>query len=165
MNTENKNEDVQKSYTVKYLGVTYGKMGILSRKVPLTAEQRHSSTLKRYEAPLPPKDSFKKKRNSLEPVPQKVEKPKVPEKQALKTAKVKTASKPPREKKNTKIMFNRQSKKVPVKTAEENESKEKSPASPIQHRVSLPKDESGSPKIIDFNYDALDLNDMANNRK
>lgn len=48
---DNPHTERQNTYTVKYLGVTYGKIGILSRKVPLEVEQY--SPKKKFEAPVP----------------------------------------------------------------------------------------------------------------
>jgi len=47
---------------MKYVGVTFGKIGILSRKIPLEAEPKIEKV--KYQAPLPPKPR-KVERNDL----------------------------------------------------------------------------------------------------
>jgi len=46
-----RNRSNQNNYTMKYVGVTFGKIGILSHKIPLEAGSKIEKI--KYKAPLP----------------------------------------------------------------------------------------------------------------
>lgn len=137
------NNDHSKNYTIKYVGVTFDEIGILSKQVPLEPEPKIER--KPYIAPLPKNSKPKIKKSDLNADNEKI-KNKVP-------------SKMPRNK-----VFKR-NKPRSIQTSRKIQAKPKNlenPSSPLQSKVAIPtENDTGSPKIINFELDMVDHIELA----
>lgn len=156
--------DPKKNYTMKYVGVTFGKIGILSQKVPLESGPKIEKV--KYKAPKPPKKRISQE--SLEPPPKPVKKP-VPVMKAkpkpkpvpkLKVSKFKSDPVPepePEPQPESPIkpeVVEESTFKTPPKDLK---SEESLLGSPLQGRVTRPNEgDNGSPRFINFDFDTLD---------
>ncbi|CAI2380132.1 unnamed protein product [Moneuplotes crassus] len=146
-------KEPSKNYTMKYVGVTFGKIGILSQKVPLESAPKIEKV--KYNAPKPPQ-----KRNSTEidPPPKlKVEECKKPPKIFKPKPKVKLSKfKNKRKLAKTKEVALENSFKTPSREIRDPDETN----SPLQGMVSRPVEgDNGTPKMINFDFDTLSQHD------
>lgn len=130
---------------MKYIGVTFDEIGILSKQVPLEPEPKIER--KPFKAPLPKNSKPKLKKNDLIEDIKKVKHkipPKLPRKKTLKRNK-------PQSIQTNKIL----SKPKDLENLD----------SPLQSKVVVPaENDTGSPKIINFELDMVDHIELAHSQ-
>jgi hypothetical protein len=124
--------DNSKNYTMKYIGVTFDEIGVLSKQVPLEPEPKIERIA--YKAPMPRNRKSKRKKNQLIADTEK--------------AIINVPAEPVQQMKiiNKKIPHPIQIKSIFIEELK----------SPLHSRVTIPSENDiGSPKIINFECDML----------
>ncbi|CAI2385043.1 unnamed protein product [Moneuplotes crassus] len=143
------------SYTIKYVGLTFGQIGVLSQKVPLEPVQKEVKT--KYEAPKPLCKKTAEDQNCHLQLndPKSVKRNKIVAK--LNTCQIKQEKTP-----NKSETLSENSLKTPPRDLEIIETAN----TQLQRKATSPQeDDIGSPKMINFDFDTLHQNDNFSSKK